>query len=446
MLSPFRALSRRASQASSRRLSSLPAMMMKSTAAPTVATAAPAVATAGPGRQSFPAYFVRGGTSNGLVIMRDALPVDEGRWRDILSAAMGSPDPIHGRQLDGMGGGVSSTSKICVLSRSERPGVDVDFTFVQVGIRDGVLDLAGNCGNMSSAVGPVAWDEGLVDDMRAKVTTKRKDEGEGYEEALVRFFNTNTSKVVHSRFRVSGDLPPRFCPDGDYEMDGVPGTQSCITLSFLDPAGAKTGKALPTGNAVDVLELPEAVGGGSVPASLVDVSNPGVFVRISDLGLGLKATPRNFTPATVDADAALKRRLEAIRQAGAIKMGLDPKTESVPKIVLLFDSDSASNDDNEGVDVQCLALSMGQPHKAVPLTLALCLGAAANIPGTLAAQVRSRRPHSDDSGSKNSSSNTVVIGHPSGKVEIGATTKDGKIVSADLLRTARVLMKGDVYY
>lgn len=384
--------------------------------------------------------------------MRDALPVDEGKWREILPAAMGSPDPIHGRQLDGMGGGVSSTSKICVLSRSGRPGVDVDFTFVQVGIRDGVLDLAGNCGNMSSAVGPVAWDEGLVDDMRAKVTKrKRKDTEEEYEEALVRFFNTNTSKVVHSRFRVvsgSGDPQPRYCLDGDYEMDGVPGTQSCITLSFLDPAGAKTGKALPTGNAVDVLELPEAVGSGSVPASLVDVSNPGVFVRISDLGLGLglEATPRNFTPATVDADAALKRRLEAIRQAGAAKMGLDPKTESVPKIVLLFNSHSASNDNNEGVDVQCLALSMGQPHKAVPLTLALCLGAAANIPGTLAAQVRSRRPHSDDSGSKNSSSNTVVIGHPSGKVEIGATMKDGKIVSADLLRTARVLMKGDVYY
>ncbi|KAH7041103.1 PrpF protein [Microdochium trichocladiopsis] len=387
--------------------------------------------------RSFPALFVRGGTTTGLVIMRDALPQDQEQWNTVLPSAMGSPDPVHARQLNGMGGGTSSTSKICVLSRSERPDVDVDFTFVQVGIKDGVLDLASNCGNMSSAVGPVAWDEGLVGDTPAKVKQDltgqdRDPDQEDYREATVRFFNTNTSKVVHSRFRVSGD-PPRYCPEGDYAMDGVPGTQSCITLSFLDPAGAKTGKALPTGNAVDILELPG--GAGSIPASLVDVSNPGVFVRVSDLEVGQDVTAQKFTPAVVDADAKLKARLEAIRQAGATRMGLDPKTESVPKIVLLFDETA-----DDGVDVQCLALSMGQPHKDVPLTLALCLGAAANIPGTLAAEVRRRRD--DDKGS----SSSVVIGHPSGRVEISTTVENGKIVSADLLRTARVLMKGEVYY
>lgn len=375
--------------------------------------------------RSFPALFVRGGTSNGLVIQRRHLPPRE-QWRAVLPAAMGSPDP-YGRQLNGMGGGISSTSKVCVVAPSARPDADVEFTFVQVGIKDGALDLAGNCGNMSSAVGPVAWDEGVVADRASKVRDVVAGGAGGYREALVRVFNTNTSKIIHSRFRVSGD-PPVYCHEGDYEMDGVPGKQSRITLSFLDPAGAKTGKALPTGNAVDLLTLSD---GTSIEASLVDVSNPGVFVRIADLGIQ-DAKPATFTPQAVEADPVLKVRLESIRQAGAVKMGLDPKTESVPKIVLLF-PESGSAD----IDIRCLALSMGQAHKAVPLTLALCLGAAANMSGTLAAQVRSVR--GGDSG-------PVVIGHPSGTVEIGATMEDGRIVSADLLRTARVLMKGEVYY
>ncbi|OTB06853.1 hypothetical protein M426DRAFT_318560 [Hypoxylon sp. CI-4A] len=409
--------------------------------------------------RSFPALFVRGGTSNGLVIQRRDLPPQD-QWHAILPAAMGAPDP-HGRQLNGMGGGLSSLSKICVVAPSARPDADVDFTFVQVGIRDGTLDLAGNCGNMSSAVGPAAWDWGLVADREAKVRDVDVSDGRGrgggdgggggYREALVRVFNTNTSKIIHSRFRVRGrddddddddndnsNKPPVYDHEGDYAMDGVPGTQSRITLSFLDPAGAKTGKALPTGNPIDVLHLPD---GSRIPASLVDVSNPGVFVRMSDLGIrDADADPATFTPQTVESDSELKARLEVIRQAGAAKMGLDPNTESVPKIVLLFPrSEGSSSSSSDAVDIRCLALSMGQAHKAVPLTLALCLGAAANMPGTVAAQVRRSRGEDGTSG-------PVVIGHPSGTVEIGATFEDGRIVSADLLRTARVLMRGQVYY
>ncbi|KAI0145937.1 DUF453-domain-containing protein [Hypoxylon sp. NC0597] len=375
--------------------------------------------------RSFPGLFVRGGTSNGLIIERRHLPPQD-EWHTVLPSAMGSPDP-YGRQLNGMGGGISSTSKICVVEPSNRPDADVDFTFVQVGVKDGVLDLAGNCGNMSSAVGPVAWDEGLVADQASKV--QNVGEKTGYQEALVRVFNTNTSKIIHSRFRVSGD-PPVYCHEGDYEMDGVPGTQSRITLSFLDPAGAKTGKALPTGNAVDMLTLPD---GSHINASLVDVSNPGVFVRIDDLGIK-DANPATFTPQSIESDPTLKARLESVRQAGAAAMGLDPKTESVPKIVLLFSDSGSAN-----VDIRCLALSMGQAHKAVPLTLALCLGAAANIPGTIPAQVRVTKAEGCES-------DPVVIGHPSGTVEIGATVENGHIISADLLRSARVLMKGQVYY
>ena len=370
-------------------------------------------------RRYFPAIFARGGTSNGLVIHRHHLP-PLAEWHSVLPSAMGSPDP-YGRQLDGMGSGISSTSKICVLSPSSLPDADVDFTFVQIGIRDGAVDMAGNCGNMSSIVGPVGLDEGLISRPRIE---RAGDDGE--QTALVRIFNTNTSKLVHSRFKVAGH-PARYCPDGDYEMDGVPGKGSKITLSFLDPAGAKTGKAaLPTGRPIDTLRLPD---GSSIEASLVDVSNPGVFVRVADLGMGTAA--QTLSPPHLDADSDLKTRLEQIRQAGAAMMSLDPRVESVPKIVLIFDHAR-----KPGASIECLALSMGQAHRAVPLTLALCLGAAVKLGGTI--------PNLLAKGDLRNQA--VVIGHPSGTVDIGTTMKDGRIQSADLHRTARVLMKGDVFY
>lgn len=369
-------------------------------------------------RRTFPAIFARGGTSNGLVIRRENLPPED-QWPAVLPRAMGSPDP-YGRQLNGIGSGISSTSKIVILSPPSRSDADVDYTFVQVGIKDGSLDLAGNCGNMSSLVGPLSLDEGLV------TNSPLHKDGE-HTIASVRIFNTNTSKVILSQFRVDG-IPPRFVPHGDYAIDGVPGTSSKITLKFLDPAGAKTGKALPTGNPVDLLRLRD---GSSIPASLVDVSNPAVFVRAGDLGL---PDPESLTPSSIEADDQLKDKLAEIRRVGTSAMGLDPAIESVPKIVLLF-SDSQSPD----VDVRCLAMSMGQAHKAVPLTMALCLGSSCRIPGTIGFElVQNRKPSSEGS---------VVIGHPSGRIEIGTTLNErGEIVSADLHRTARVLMKGDVFY
>lgn len=365
--------------------------------------------------RSFPALFARGGTSNGLVIDRRDLPPQD-QWHTVLPAAMGSPDP-YGRQLNGMGSGISSTSKIVILGPPSRPDVDVDFTFVQVAIRETELDMAGNCGNMSALVGPAAFDSGMV----ANPSIDRDSDGQQW--ATVRFLNTNTNKVMVSRFSVAGE-PLRYSHEGDYVMDGVPGTGSKITMSFVDPAGAKTGKALPTGNPVDVLELPD---GSTIQASLVDVGNPGVFIRTESLGL---TDHMALTPPILEADAVLKARLEDIRRAGASKMGLDPQTQSVPKIVLLFPSSGAPE-----IDIRCLALSMGQAHKAAPLTLALCLGAASQLPGTIAAGLIAGK-----------SKDTVTIGHPSGTVDIGTTIRDGKIESAQLLRTARVLMKGDVYY
>lgn len=372
-------------------------------------------------KRTLPAIFARGGTSNGLVIMRDHLPPVQ-EWHKILPAAMGSPDP-YGRQLNGLGSGISSTSKICILSPTTRPDADIEFTFVQVGIKDGSLDMAGNCGNMLSIVGPVGLDQGLVKTPRIEPAEK----GFASPTALVRVFNTNTNKVIHSRFSVSGN-PPKYQPEGDYQIDGVPGTQSKIVLSFINPGGAKTGRTLPTGNRIDNLTLPDST---TIQASLVDVSNPGVFIRLSDLGV---ANPESLDPVAVEADYKLKARLEEIRQAGARMMGLDPKTESVPKIVLIFPSSSTLGDTD--LNIRCLALSMGQAHKAVPLTLALCLGAAVRLPGTI--------PNLLATGSDQRDS--VVIAHPTGRLEVGTTMQNGDILSAELHRTAKVLMKGEVFY
>lgn len=384
------------------------------------------------GLRSFPAWFVRGGTSTGLVIRAADLP-PRASWSSVLPAAMGSPDAQHGRQLDGLGSGVSSTSKVIVLAPAgSTPGAPTDvhaeYTFVQVGIRDAVIDAAGNCGNMSSIVGPAAWDmPGYVRDAHRPGLVAA--DADGVHWATLRIYNTNTDKVIATRFRVARDGDKvAYCPAGDYVMDGVPGANSCITMSFLDPAGAKTGRALPTGNAVDTLALPD---GSAVEASLVDVGNPGVFVTGRSLGF---PSAEALRPADIEGNAALKARLHMIRRTGTAMMGMDPDTESVPKIVMLFPSDRDSD-----VDIRCRAMSMGQAHLAVPLTLALCLGAAARMEGTLAWQLLREAERPEDAAA-------VRIAHPSGMVDVGTTIEEGKIKAAKLLRTARVLMKGEVYY
>jgi 2-methylaconitate cis-trans-isomerase PrpF len=367
---------------------------------------------------SFPATFARGGTSNGLLIHKSDLPPGVSRWQPILSRAMGSPDSF-GRQLNGMGSGISSTSKICVIEKSSRPGIDVDYTFVQVGIKDGHLDTAGNCGNLSSAVGPWAFNEGLV-------KAKKSISGNSQEhEITVRMFNTNTSKEILNTFSITPDRAS-FNPRGDYSIDGVGGSGSKITLSFLDPSGAKTGHALPTGKPVDTLVLPK---GSTIRATLSDIANPGVFILASDLGI-----PGNTSSDELAANSTLLSHLEDIRRAGTAAMGLDPNVQSVPKIVIL--SPPSAADIEKGVHITCRALSMQQAHKAVPLTLALNLGAICRIPGTLAAEA-ARGAEGRES---------VRIAHASGTVDVGSVFRDERLESALLHRTARMLMKGDVFY
>ena len=252
-----------------------------------------------------PAVFMRGGTSNAVVFNQKDLPQDRALWDEIFLAAIGSPDP-NGRQLDGMGGGVSSLSKVCVVGPSTRPDADIDYTFAQVQVKEAKVDYGANCGNMSSAMGPFALDEGMV-----KVSGR---------EALVRIHNTNTKKIIHALFSVDDGLA---AVDGDLAIPGVSGTGSPVKLEFRDPGGATTGKLLPTGNVVDTLDVP---GIGKIRVSMVDAANATVWVKAADIGLtGIEL------PEPLEANTVAMQKLSAIRIAASVAMGIAPNVEEAAK-------------------------------------------------------------------------------------------------------------------
>jgi 2-methylaconitate cis-trans-isomerase PrpF len=212
------------------------------------------------------AVFMRGGTSKAVMFRTEDLPRDRERWPSIFLGVIGSPD-LNGRQLDGMGGGISSLSKVCVIGAPTRPDADVDYTFAQVSVTGAAIDYSGNCGNMSSAVGPFAVDEGIV-----KVAG---------DEAVVRIHNTNTKKIIVSRFGMDGGFA---AVDGDFVLPGVAGTGAPVRLEFVDPGGAGTGSLLPTGNVADQLDV---AGVGLIEASMIDAANPCVFVAAEALGMAI---------------------------------------------------------------------------------------------------------------------------------------------------------------
>jgi 2-methylaconitate cis-trans-isomerase PrpF len=371
------------------------------------------------------AVFVRGGTSRALVFHRRDLPPDPGGWDPIFLTALGSPDP-NGRQLDGLGGGISSLSKIAVVGPPTRRDADVDYTFGQVEVTRASVDYRGNCGNISSAIGPFAIDEALVS-AREPVT-------------VVRIHNTNTRKLIHAHVPVDAD---HASVRGDFVLDGVPGTGARIVLDFLDPGGAVTGRLLPTGRAQDTLEVP---GFGTVTASLVDATNPMVFMRAKDLGLD--GTER---PHDLDGRTGLPARLEAIRAAGAVHMGLARTSEeatrssaAVPKIALLatpvaYRTLAGATVEPQAVDLVARMVSMGKAHRAFALTGAMCLAVAARIPGTVAQEAASLAGASGD----------VRIGHPSGVLSVAAAVEPGAggppvAQTVTVYRTARRLMEGFV--
>jgi hypothetical protein len=292
-----------------------------------------------------------------------------------------------------------------------------------MGIKTGKMDLSGTCGNMTSAVAPFAIDENLVHPV--------PNDEDGESKATVRVYNTNTDKIIHCTVAVDRETS-RFKSTGSYAIDGVPSTGSRIILHFLQPGGSKTGKTLPTGHATEEMDLMRLSSSShlknqKLQVTLLDVANPAVI--IDGLAVSVKA---GITSDELDADQRTLELLEQVRKEGARLMALDPEVESIPKLVMVF-SPAA---DADGVNLVARVLSMRQAHRAIPLTIALNLGVACQIAGTL--------PHSMLKSSINEG--RVVIGHPSGKIEVGASVRNGDVEAAVLHRTARLLMRGEVYW
>ena len=366
-----------------------------------------------------PAAFIRGGTSKGVFFKESDLPDDIGAWDAIFLDVIGAPDPNR-RQLNGMGGGISSLNKVMIVRPSKRDDADVDYTFAQIAADQPIVDYSANCGNLSSAIGPFAIDEGLID----------VDDGE----PLVRLFNTNTSKIIHARVPVANG---QTVTAGDFVLQGVSGSGAKLKLDYLDPGGAGTGNLLPTGQVVETLDVE---GLGEVTVSLVDAATPMVFVAADTLSM--TATE---SPVELDADQNAKAHLESIRCAGAVRMGMANRLEDTglasPRIAICAPPTPFTSLSNETVtalaqDITVRVVSSGDAHRATPLTSAMCLSAACQIAGTLPNQMTT------------SISSEVRVGTPSGVLIVAArVVREGDtwhVLSTSSFRTQRRLMDGNV--
>lgn len=369
--------------------------------------------------------IMRGGTSKAIFLMRNDLPKDEELRDRIIRRIFGAPDI---REIDGLGGADSLTSKLALIGPSSREDCNVDYLFGQVNMVEPMIDYVGNCGNISSAVGPFAIDEGLVDAIEP-ITT-------------VRIHQVNTNSVIIAKVPVKGNKAE---VEGSHVIPGVPGTGAKIVLDFSDSAGAITGKLLPTGNVTDVLHVEDE---GDIEVSLVDAANPLVFIRAKDLGLtGVE------TPQEIDSNAELLARIEKIRSFAAEKIGLvhdwrkaTSKRPYIPFFAICAppmsyrDWTTSKLVNENSMDLSIRLLFMQKMHKTYPVTGTICTVAAAMIPGTIANQVARRGIIEKGE---------LRIGHPAGIIitEGKVDNENGAFVlrKATVDRTARCLMKGYAY-
>ena len=366
------------------------------------------------------ATLMRGGSSKGAFFLIDDLPKEQTDRNALLLACYGSPD---GRQIDGIGGADPLTSKAAIVSLSKRPDADVEFTFCQVGIENATVSTGGNCGNMLAAVGPFAVLRGLV---------------KGVEPITqIQIYVTNTKQVVTARIPVADGMP---LWDGECVIAGVPGSGATIQLDFGDCSGAVSGKLLPTGKPCDVAEI----NGHSIALSLIDAATPFVFVRAGDIG----ATGYE-TPEEMRANSQLMNTLEEVRGWAALQLGLVSsssqallKTPNVPRVMMIAEPRDYQSIRGEMIlkgdmDVCVRQLSMQKPHKALAVTGAACAAVASAVPGSLLAKM------------VGNSKALVRLGHPSGVLRVAANTEvingELKIKSAQIERTARLLMDGFLY-
>lgn len=375
-------------------------------------------------QKRIPAVLMRGGTSKGLFFHDNHLPADPEARRRVILAAFGSPD-ANRRQIDGVGGGVSTTSKTAIISPSTSPDYDVVYNFGQVSIDRPIVDFKGNCGNISSAVGPFAVDEGLV---KAVAPVTR-----------VRIHQLNTDKLITAEVPVKDG---RFDEEGEYAMAGVPGTHARITLRFADPGGSLTGKLFPTGNRRDSLDLP---GRGAVAVTIIDAANPVVLVRAEDIGL------TGTEIDAIDAGADIRATLETIRCKAAVMVGLAAseeeatlRSQAVPKIAFVaaprtYTATGGAAVAAADIDITARIMSMGTLHRSYAVSGGVSTAGAAMIPGTVAYDLLR-----DDARRKE----RLKIGHPGGVIDVGAVIHhDGDHCvyrEAVIGRTARRLMEGYV--
>lgn len=375
-------------------------------------------------QHKIPAVFMRGGTSRAVFFRDDVMaPYDRITRDNIILTALGSPDP-DGRQIDGLGGGISSLSKAAIIGRSADPAYDVTFNFAQVDVKKPFVDWGGTCGNMSAAVGPFAIDEGLI----AAVEPVTR----------IHVLATNTGKSYIAHIPVRDGMAE---VDGDYSIDGVPGPGARIALEYLKPDGSLGGALLPTGLPRQPITLSD---GRVVTISIVDAALPMVYVRAAELG-----ADATLSASELDSDRALQATLEGIRCHAAILLGLAPslevahdKVKAVPKIAIVappapYRSSSGRAVTAESMDLVGRAISMENTHRTFPATSSMCTAVAAAIAGTVVHEV-----------SRAETTERLRLGHPAGLMEVGAKVqcRNGiwEVDSVTTQRTARRIMEGTI--
>lgn len=358
---------------------------------------------------------MRGGTSKAIFFRKEDMPEDRKKWSDFLLDVMGSPDL---RQIDGLGGANSLTSKVAIVSKSEVEGIDIDYTFAQVSINQELVDMKGNCGNISSAVAPYAIDEGLIS----------VDDDETLKKVIIR--NTNTEKIIDAEIALKNG---RYNPVGTCEIPGVPGVGSKITLTFHDSEGAVTGKLLPTGKTIDTIETSK----GMMDISIVDAANPLVFMRASDIGMTGNELPNEMTYEQL-------KLIEEVRSIAAELCGFASRNEAstkspaVPKATIIsyvqdFKDIKGNNHLSEDMDLTVRMMSMQKPHQALAITGAVCIATAAVVEGTIVEQTVGIK------------GNRLRIAHPGGIMETESEVKNDVSNAIKVSRTARRIMEGYVF-